>query len=513
MSEPTEPHGTTPHSGGAAPEPPETVADGPSASNAVCRARGAFQTWKQRSLYARARRLGRLRRWLTEHLDEVVRYIIEDTGKPDVEALAGDLLVTVQFIEYYENNAPEMLRDEPRSAPFPFVGDAAEVQHRPHGVVGVVSPWNYPLQLTLVPAITALVAGNAVVIKPAVETPRISDLLEQLNQILGGPDALLEVVRGGDEAGERLVEAGPDMIFFTGSVEAGKEVRRRAVDQMIPVELELGGKDPMIVCSDANISRAARAAAWGGFSNAGQACVSIERVYVQSPVFESFLSELLDETGGLTVGSGPDADVGPMIRDKQVERVRRHVEGALADGATLQTPFTVEGRRVHPVVLTDVSHDMEVMREETFGPVLCVVPFETDRDAVRMANDTRYGLNAGVFSGDEQRARRIANRLDVGACFINNVITNVGNPALPFGGNNASGIGRYHGPEGLYAFTKTTSVMRDGWPMDREVNWFPYSRSFYDLLSDVIRLRFGEESFPDKLRRAVRMLGRWLARD
>ncbi len=470
---------------------------------AVNRGRSASRQWESRDLHQRARALGRLRRWLTEHLDDVVRQIIEDTGKPEVEVLTGDLLVTLQFLRYYETTAPDILRTESRSSPLFYFGDTSEVEHRPHGVIGMISPWNYPLQLTLVPAITALAAGNAVVIKPSKETPRIHDLLETLNRVLAGPDHLLSVLRGGENVGQHLIDAEPDMIFFTGSVETGKKIRKRAASQLIPVELELGGKDPMIVCEDARIKRAARAATWGAFSNAGQMCTSIERLYVQESVFHDFLQELVQETSRLTVGSGPDADVGPMIRDDQVQKVRQHVNAALDDGATLETDFSVEDRLIQPIILTDVTHDMDVMQQETFGPVVGVVPFDSDREAVRLANDSRYGLNASIFSADTDRARRIASRLDVGSCFINNVITNVGNPSLPFGGNKASGLGRYHGPEGLYAFTKTTSVMTDGFPMEQEINWFPYTRSFYENLKEMIRLRFGDHSFPEQVRRGI----------
>ncbi len=472
----------------------------------VKHARAASRRWRQTSMDTRVRFLRRLQSVLMDQTDRIVDQIVQETGKPRSEALTADLMMSVEFLSYYASNARQVLQTESRSTPLISPGSAAQVEHRPYGVVAIIAPWNYPMQLTLIPAITALVAGNAVVIKPSELTPITGEVVGNLLDQADGPDHLCSVVQGGPEVGQHLVEAEPDKIFFTGSVQTGRTIRRQAAERMIPVELEMGGNDPLIVLDDANVERAARAATWGAFSNAGQMCISIERAYVYENISDTFLDQVLENTNRLRVGSPPDADIGPMIRPQQVDVIRSHVEGALDAGAELQTSFEINERFIHPVVLTDVPQDTALMQEETFGPVLPIHAVSDDQQAVQLANDSRYGLNAGVFSDNETRARRITDQLDTGACYINNVVTNVGNPDLPFGGNKSSGLGRYHGPEGLHTFTKTTSVMIDRWYGSNEPNWFPYQTELYERLRSFLLLRFGNESFPEKLRRTIHLI-------
>jgi acyl-CoA reductase-like NAD-dependent aldehyde dehydrogenase len=488
-----------------------TVPSGDAVSDTMEKARSAADQWREASLNTRTRYLRRVERLIANRTDELVDCVVQETGKPRLEALTGDVMMSAEFVSYYASNAREVLETESRSTPLMAPGNRSLVEHRPYGVVAIISPWNYPIQLTLIPAITALVAGNAVVIKPSEYTPITGERIGQLLNEAGGPEHLVSVVQGAATAGQHLVDAGPDKIFFTGSVSTGQSIRQNAAEQRIPVELEMGGNDPMIVCDDANVLRAARAAAWGGFSNAGQMCISIERAYVHEDIADTFLDHLLDKTSEIDVGGHPDADVGPMIHPDQTETIRSHVRDAVDAGATLHTPLEVNGRFVQPVVLSGVRQDMDIMQEETFGPVIAIRCVSNDREAIELANDSRYGLNASVFSGDEDRARSITTQLDVGACYINNVVTNVGNPDLPFGGNKSSGLGRYHGPEGLHAFTKTTSIMIDRWYGSDEPNWFPYAPELYDQLRSLLLLRFGDESFPEKLRRTILLIKKLVA--
>jgi acyl-CoA reductase-like NAD-dependent aldehyde dehydrogenase len=292
------------------------------------------------------------------------------------------------------------------------------------------------------------------------------------------------VAHGGRELGAALVEGHPDYIFFTGSVRTGRMVAEAAARQLIPVTLELGGKDPMIVFADAPLERAVQAALWGGLMNSGQVCMSVERVYVERSIFDRFVLGLVEEVGRLRQGREDGSDIGAMTSLQQVEIVRSQVEDALARGARLltgQPPSNWDlsrGLFVPPMVLTDVTPDMKVMREETFGPVLPVMPFDSEDEAITLANDTPYGLSASVWSRDVNRARRVASRLVCGNALVNDVVITVANHHLPYGGEKASGIGRYHGEVGMRQFCVQTSVMVDKGRRRRELNWFPYAGKY-----------------------------------
>ncbi len=474
------------------------------ADKALYRARKAAEVWGETTISRRTRYLRRVRKFLVRNQEGVVDAVMTDTGRPSIEVLSGDLMTTVHQLHYYEKNARKYLANERRDSPFLYFGQKARVQRWPYGAVAVISPWNFPVQLSLVPALTAVVAGNSVLLKPSEKTPTVNERLRELFASVAGPEHLVQVLDGGPEVGEQLVSAGPDKIFFTGSKETGVKIRKKAAEMHVPVDLELGGKDPMIVCSDANVSRAAKAAAWGAFCNAGQMCVSIERAYVHEDVYDQFLEALMQATSSLETGT--EAEVGPLMDEQQKRIVESQIEAALSAGATARTDVVIDGNLISPVVLTNVDHSMEVMKEETFGPVLGVMSYSARDEAIRLANDSPYGLNASVFSGSKIRAREIADRLDVGNCYINNVVTNIGNPDLPFGGTGASGQGRYHGPEGLHAFTQTTSIMEDGGSKEDEIHWYPYTQKLYESLRSLVRLKFGDESFPRKLREILHLL-------
>jgi acyl-CoA reductase-like NAD-dependent aldehyde dehydrogenase len=314
-------------------------------------------------------------------------------------------------------------------------------------------------------------------------------------------------VLGGPEVGQALVAARPDTIFFTGSVATGRRVMAAAAEHLIPVTLELGGKDPMIVFADATFERAVAGAAYGAFTNAGQTCVAIERAYVEEPIYESFVDAVTEAAGRLRVGS--EGDVGPIINPAQCTTIDAHVDDALERGARLTTERRREGSFYHPMVLRDVDHSMSVMTEETFGPVLPVMPFATEREAIELANDSCYGLNASVWTVDIDRARRVATSLVTGNCAINDVLTNIANPHMPFGGEKHSGMGRYHGPEGLRAFSRQKSVMVYAGRRAREINWFPYTPVGLRGLKAMIRALYEDKPVLGKARG---MLGELLGR-
>lgn len=470
-------------------------------------ARSAAAEARLRPLKERVAMLGRLARVMTEQAEHINRTICDATGKPPVEALASDLLVALDLLRYCEQNLAAALAPRERPTPFYFLGSKSRVEYRPLGVVLVISPWNYPFQLAMAPIITALAAGNAVILKPSEVTPTVGALVGELSELASLPEGLIQVVQGRGDVGQALVEAGPDLVFFTGSAATGSQVMRSAATKLTPVHLELGGKDPMIVFKDANLDRAVNGALYGAFSNAGQACVSVERLYVERRVYEPFLKALASGASKLRLGSSVDDDVGPMINPAQIEVVERHVEDALARGARLLTQRKRAGSYLAPMVLADTDHSMLVMRDETFGPVVGVMPFDSEDEAIELANDSPYGLSASVWTRSASRAGRVAARLDTGSCSINDVMRNLANPHLPFGGTKASGFGRYHGPEGLRSMSRTVAIMSNSSRSRNEINWFPYSGRLHKTLR-LLMSTMDDRKLLGRTRRLLTAMGR-----
>jgi acyl-CoA reductase-like NAD-dependent aldehyde dehydrogenase len=462
---------------------------------AMERARRAFPAWSAAPLRERLGYLTKLRYYLAEHAEELARKISEDTGKVLLEAFMTEIFVTADILRYYEKHAERILAPKKVTTPLLLWPKKSYVTYKPMGVIAVISPWNYPFQLSMVPILSALIAGNTVILKPSEVTPLTGIVIEELFQAIPFPEGVVQVLHGGREVGQALVEAKPDKIFFTGSVATGKKIMKAAAEHLIPVELELGGKDPMIVFDDANLERAANAAVWGAFTNAGQVCMSVERVYVQEGIYPAFVERVKEKTAALRQGYPTEAEIGSMTSPQQVKIVKEHVEEAIALGATVVTGGTFsEGERfVPPTILTNVTHEMKVMREETFGPILPIMSFRSEAEAVRLANDSPYGLNASVWSQDESKAKRVALQLESGNVCINDVLVSVANPHLPFGGVKQSGFGRYHGPEGLLAFSHVVSVIQDPGKRPRDINWYPYSRQQETLFVGLTKALFGRE--------------------
>ncbi|MEZ4337212.1 MAG: aldehyde dehydrogenase family protein [Sandaracinaceae bacterium] len=455
---------------------------------AVARAREAFPTWRDTKLEDRLRMLARIKDVVRTHGEEYARRISDDTGKPLVDSLLTELMSIPLFIDHYRKTAKKTLARKKVSTSILFPGKVSYVEHFPLGVVGVISPWNFPFQLAMVPVLSALIGGNTVVLKPSEVTPITGEIIDEIFRRIGLPRGVVEVIQGDGSTGAALTRADIDKIFFTGSVATGRKVMAAAAQKPIPVELELGGKDAMIVCADANLVRAAKAAAWGGLVNCGQMCTSVERIFVVEAVHDRFVAMLEEEVRAMRVG-GPDehADMGPLTFRQQLSTVERHVAAAVDDGATVRTGGTRldrPGQFFAPTLLTDVTPEMEIYREETFGPVLPVVRVRDEEEAIRLANAHQYGLNGSVWTKDVERGLELASRLECGQATVNDLVSIVGNPALPFGGVKNSGFGRYHGPEGLLTFTHQKAIMVDrGW-LDFEPFWFPYAGK-YDAMSQV----------------------------
>lgn len=457
------------------------------------RAKEAFPAWAATPLQVRLDYLRRLREFLVEHGEEWARRISNDTGKVLFEAYMTEIFVTVDTIRFYEKNARRMLAPQKVKTPLLLWPKKSYIHYKPMGVVAVIAPWNYPFQLAVIPVLSALLAGNTVVLKPSEVTPATGLAIEELFRAVSFPPDVVSVLHGGGKVGAALVQAGPDKVFFTGSVRTGKTIMAAAAEKLIPVELELGGKDPMIVCADANLERAANAAVWGAFTNSGQVCMSVERVYVHETVYTRFVQLVTEKTKVLRQGFPDQVEIGSMTFPRQIEIVREHVEDAIANGATAVTggTFPDEGMFVPPTVLTGVTQEMKIMQEETFGPVLPIMAVSDEEEAIRLANSSPYGLNASVWSQDKQKARRVAERLESGNVCINDVIISFANPHLPFGGVKQSGIGRYRGMGSLQSFTHSISIIHDPGDKKRELNWYPYTEDQQTMMSGITRLLYG----------------------
>jgi succinate-semialdehyde dehydrogenase/glutarate-semialdehyde dehydrogenase len=378
----------------------------------------------------------------------------------------------------------------------------------PYGVVGIISPWNYPFSVPSVQTLTALATGNAVALKPSEFTPYSSLELQRLLREAGLDRDLLQVITGEGGAGAALLAADVQKVVFTGSVATGKCVAQAAAARLLPVVLELGGKDPMIVLEDADIDVASSAAVWGAFMNAGQTCLSVERCYVHESIYQKFLQACVEKTAKLRIGSAsrvssagegacdpnPGVDVGPMIHERQLSIVQSHVQDAMARGARLLAggkPLPQLGPNFFaPTILADVDHSMAVMNEETFGPVLPVRSFKTEDEAVALANDSEYGLAACIFTSDHKRGEAMARRIMAGTVMVNDVLACFGISEAPHGGVKASGIGRTHGRFGLEEMVWPKYVDSDRLPRMKKLWWYGYGPTFSDQMSGFVELLF-----------------------
>lgn len=471
-------------------------------------ARAAQPAWAARPVAERSALLQRFRRLLARHADDVARLSCDETGKLPVEAIMVDVLTTCDLARWYARRVADVTA--PRRVPSGWLlTKRAWVEREPYGVIGVIGPWNFPVLNVMRAVMAGLVTGNAVVLKPSEATPLTALRLRELALDAGFPAETFQVATGDGGTGRALVEAGVDKISFTGSVATGRRVAAEAASRLIPVTLELGGKDPILVLEDAQVERAARSAANGAFYNAGQICVSLERAYVVEGVYEPFVEALVRETQALVVGPPDDegADVGAMTMESQVDRVERQVADAMERGARALTGGRrlPGGRFYAPTVLVDVTPDMAVMRDETFGPVLPVMRVRDDEEALRLANDSGFALGASVWGGE--RARELAGRLRAGMVCVNEALVNGAVAGLPFGGASESGYGRVYGDEGLRELTRARSLLVDRGGLSWEPGRYPLRRFGRERALALVRLLHGA-GVGQRLRALATLLGR-----
>lgn len=463
---------------------------------AVQRARDAQVRWSARSARERGRILRRFRDQLIDRMEEVVATASRETSKPRFD-LVGEIFHCCNLIGSLGRKGPRWLKAR-RVWPRLFFHKTSEIQHAPFGVIGVISPWNYPIVLTLAPVVQALLAGNGVVLKPSERAWETASLLASLFAEATAADPILQVLHGGPQTALALADSGLDKLVFIGGERGGREIALAAARRMIPTVMELGGNDAMIVAANADLPRAARGAVWGAFFNAGQSCIAVERCLVESSVVDPFLEQVVAATATLQTGlpapGDPDldSDVGPLIARHERERIEFLIRDAVNQGARIEIggiPDDRETQLFPPTVLSHVTPDMRIFQEEIFGPVLLVSAVDRLDDAVALANNSRYGLAASVWSRDLRLARHVASRLRVGGVSINDCLTQFGIVELPFGGVRASGFGRLQGREGLLEFCSPRTVTWQRWYFGREWHWFPTGRK-HRWLAWLVRWMF-----------------------
>jgi acyl-CoA reductase-like NAD-dependent aldehyde dehydrogenase len=464
----------------------------------AARAREAQPQWEAIGFEGRGRIMRRAQKWILDNAERVIETVVQESGKTHEDAQLTDLTITASGLGFWAKEAAKYLADERvPSWNNPIVaGKKLVIRYVPVGLVGVIGPWNYPIANSFADCVPALMAGNAVILKPSEVTPLSSLLMAEMMRECGLPEDVFQVATGDGATGSALIGE-VDCVMFTGSSRTGKAVMKAAAEALVPCYLELGGKDPMIVCADANVERAANAAAFYSMNNAGQVCISIERCYVEEPVYDQFVAAVTETVRGLRQGepAGPGTvDVGAVIFPPQLDIVDEHVRDAVAKGAKVLTgghPHTERGRFFEPTVLVDVDHSMKIMREETFGPTLPIMKIASAEEGIRLANDSRYGLQASVWTKDTERGEALARRIQAGVVCVNDAQVNYLAMNLPMGGWKESGVGSRHGANGIRKYTKVQSLLVTRHALKREPFMFPYKKSQTMLLRRLFKLLYG----------------------
>jgi acyl-CoA reductase-like NAD-dependent aldehyde dehydrogenase len=477
-----------------------TVPDLDAAAVAEMAARGrrAQPQWEAYGFEGRARVMLRAQKWLMDNAQRVTETIVSETGKTYEDASLAEIGYAGNAFGFWAKHGPEYLADESiKSSQVLVKGKKLILRYRPLGLIGVIGPWNYPLTNSFGDCIPALMAGNSVILKPSEITPLTSLLMAEGLRQCGLPEDVLQIATGRGQTGAALVEE-VDMIMFTGSTKTGRKVGEAAARRLIPASLELGGKDPMIVLSDADLERAANFATYFSMQNAGQTCISIERVYVEEPVYDEFVAKVSEKVRALRVGK-PDGfgsvEVGAITFPPQLDTIEDHVADAVDKGARVLTgghQVPGPGRFYEPTVLVDVDHSMKIMTEETFGPTLPIMKVADAEEAVRLANDSPYGLGASVFSRDAARGEAIARRIEAGAANVNDAMINYTVLELPMGGAKTSGIGSRHGAGGIRKYcSQQAIVVTAKLAMKKELFMYPYKPRTSRMLAGLFKLLYG----------------------
>jgi acyl-CoA reductase-like NAD-dependent aldehyde dehydrogenase len=470
--------------------PPEEV------QRVVLRAHRAQEAWGALPAEERGAKILRFRDAIVDRADEIVDLLVRECGKPRHEALLHEVMVVADIATHFAKNAPKILA--PREIPLHLMKHRKSTLHyMPRGVVGVISPWNYPFQLPMRDVIMALCAGNAAVLKPSEVTPLIALKAKEVWDTAGLPEDLFQVVTGYGPTGAALIDAGIQFLVFTGGVSTGKRVAAACGERLIPCVMELGGKAPLIACADADVERTARAIVFGGFSNAGQVCISVERVYAHRDIHDKLVDRVVDLTSQLRQGdpSASFVDVGAIIFPHQIEVAEKHIADAVQKGAEIRSGgkrVAGPGQFFEPTVLTGCNHSMTVMKDEIFGPIVPIMKVTTEEEALRLSNESHLGLNAYVFSADREHGKRIAERVQAGSVLVNDVLSNGGTTEAPFGGIKQSGFGRAMGDDSLREMCDVKHISVDRVALgEKDPLWFPYTEKSYGWFKKGLRVMFG----------------------
>ncbi len=450
----------------------------------VERAKDGFNEWNSLSLKERVSVLKKVIGEIKREKETFIKSVMLDAGKVRQDAII-EVFTTLNHLHYLTKKGYRFLLPKKRSAGY-FKNNSCYTVYKPHGVVGIISPWNYPLILTATPLFHALLAGNSVVLKPSEITTEVSLLLEKICKKAGIPDNAFRVITGDGSTGRALVESDVDMVCFTGSTAVGFEIAKKCAEKFIPCILELGGKDNAIVFADADLERAAAGIVWGGISNGGQTCIGVENVLVEEKIYEDFLEMLKRE-----VESIPKENLGAVINSIQFEKIEYHIDDAVKKGAKIVCGGEkLDNFRFKPTVVRDITPEMKIFYEETFGPVIGVMKFKDENELFKIANSLDYGLNGSVWTKDLKKGKRVAEKLETGAVCVNDCLTNYLISDLPFGGVKKSGMGRVHGVEGVRSFVKTQSVMVHKFGLKKELWWYPYKKKVENIFLKLIDFLF-----------------------
>lgn len=476
----------------------------------IKRARAAQKSWARESFAARAAVILRAREIALAEMEAIADLIAAESGKPAAEAIAMEIVPSLDLMNYFATHSARLLRSERiELGTYELLGRTSRIIYKPLGVIGIIAPWNFPYSIPMGEIVMALMAGNSVILKPSELTPLVGLKLKDILTRAGLNNDLLHIATGDAATGAALAASSIDKIMFTGSVATGRKVAVSAANNLTPVVLELGGKDPMIVCRDADVVTAAHAAVWGAFANSGQACASVERLFVHTSIANAFIAEAIKMTARLRQRKGQevDSDVAAMSSARQLAIVESHVADAQARGAKVliggkrnkdferkdfenkdfEIDNELENLFYEPTILVDVNDSMRVMHEETFGPVLPIITFETEDEAIKLANDSEFGLTASVWTRDIARGQEIARQIDAGTVTVNEVLYTHGLAATPWGGIKKSGIGRTHGRLGLLELVYPQHIHTNRFSSIKNVWWFSYTPAANRLFRTLAR--------------------------
>ena len=463
---------------------------------AVDRARKAQREWATKSFSERAEVLWRLVDQFVERQEDIVDLVVKETGKAVNEAISMEVMAPCMQISHYAKRGGKYLATKTRRASgIMRLSKKVTLHYQPLGVVGLITPWNGPIALAANPLAQALMAGNAVVHKPSEVTPFSAVLLEEMTEAAGFPKDLYQVVQGDGATGAALIEAGVDKVSFTGSVATGRKVGEACGRNLIPVTLELGGKDAMIVCRDADLDRAADGAVRGSFFNTGHYCCGTERVYVPESIYEPFVDKVVSQTKTLKQAESGASDVGAVFWDKQMDIIESHMEDAREKGAKVlvggERNRTLSGYFFPPTVVVDVDHDMDLMRRETFGPVIAIQKVRDEEEAIQRANDSAYGLSGNVWTKDLEKGAKVAEQMVTGSVSVNDISVTYGVAEAPFGGVKESGVGQVNGEVGIRGYCHVHPVIVD--TTKKAQGGYPYTVEGAEGMKKMIKTVFGNK--------------------